>query len=324
MEYSNYVFDNYNITLFLINNAINIKIINNNNFQHYLCVITKDLIKSNQINENMLFKIIKNCLLEKNENYKITFIDKGNVILMYIEFKIIYSYDFHEQFIFNKIVLPVVNPIDELQKQIQEIKNENLELKLIVKNLQQEINNLEDCKFYVKVDNLISKTIDDINQAYKNNLVFIDTKNTNNKQLNEIIICTNDEKYYNEIKNNNFINLIKNFKCNDTNLFVILHNFMITIKNNFIKNIDNKYTYENKQIEITNIIPSTTQYPNGCYSYIHSGNNPINFTINNITSLFNLNHIILCETIINSANKFKEELNEILNNYVNEMIELYK
>lgn len=323
MEHFNY--DNYIVSLLLNNDDIYVKIKNNITLQHFESKITTDLIKFNHLTLNGLFKIIKKCLLKENENYKILFFNNNN-ITMVVNINNDDLYEIKEEFIIKEIKLSTNNTnlllnekFNELQKQVNDIQTENITLKIKNINLQQEINNLQDCKFYIKVDNLISKTINDINQSYKNNIVLIDTKYIDNDELNKIFICTNDENFYNEIMNNDFTNLI------NKNPLLEIFNFLNHVKNNFIRNINNTIIYNNNYycfsdslgggnkklsnfIKRINIFGSLIFIDKDCYC----GN------------IQNCKHKNLCDTIINNSKNFNTLVKEILINYVNLMIELYK
>jgi hypothetical protein len=342
MEHFNY--DDYIVSLLLNNDDIYVKIKNNITLQHFESKITTDLIKFNHLTLNGLFKIIKKCLLKENENYKILFINNDNIYTMVVNINNDDLYEIKEEFIIKEIKLSTNNTnlllnekFNELQKQVNDIQTENITLKIKNINLQQEINNLQDCKFYIKVDNLISKTINDINQLYKNNVVLI---NTNNIDDSEIFIGTSDINLYNEIQNNNFNNLI----CKTWNkygkskpIFIIIYNYLNIFKNYFIKGGYNNAIFNNINClfnlgsETLNIVPRKIlnflkTYGKKCYcKKIHKNTICLcldfDFLNDNGYTCLTLK---LCKKISDNTNNFVLKLENIFNDYVNQMIELYR
>jgi hypothetical protein len=295
MEFINYKNTGKDITvLFIGNNTISINITNNNNSREYYHVITSELIKSNQLKINILFKIIIKCLLNENEKYNISFIDNINYIIMTIDVNFDNVMNFNEQFVINEIQLPLENPIIDLQKQINDIKNENLELKIQNENLLNIINELKNIN---NINNLKNK----VNEITK-------------KTINEIKICYNNDDDIINIKNAKYYLL--NWHCR---MHLIFPDKLLFDETLIIKNVSKILL---KIYNYFNLFGNSQYFVNDLQIKLNYNHDQLFFVGNDMDKITLYRQAI--KNLSEDNNNFNNKIQQIINNYINELTELYK
>jgi hypothetical protein len=357
-------FNEFTILLKLYENEINVKIKDNVKEQYYESNICVDKTKHNNLTIKNLYQIIKKCLLRENENYKILFINnycglKNNVfeyadnIMMTIQinndniFELKFDYfikriiivdekkNNKDKILVDETIIKLISKIEIMENQINTIQNQNNTIQNQNNTMQNQINTMQN------QNNTMQNQINTMELTIKNNNLYYLGDKLINSTMNKILNVFNKsfivENLYDECGN------LNNNRCNS--IFTIYAGKFCSVVGNIIyydyinsineiKNIHlNKYekTLKNILLHVKNNLSINNQYkPKAINDLFINGelqklNNALYMEGTEfLCNCLNNQHSEYCIQKKNKLNEYVLFQNTTIQNFIDEIIELYK